>query len=162
MLCSLMPWCLLGIFYFMQLYSGVGVTGKTSILQWSLYELGSWHLEISQNTKCPTLAYFKTWYRPYRYSDSAGKPKKCHCKRLSLYLITFSKRSSFLGSRFVTLTCVTVTDRSCISLKSIYLLTDAIFFKFLWPLMTPCLTPLPSPPTALSPDATEEDLGAIV
>ena len=30
------------------------------------------------------------------YSDSAGKLKKCHCKRLSLYPMIFSKRRAFL------------------------------------------------------------------
>ena len=52
-------------------------------------------------------------------SESAGKPKMCYCKRLSLYPMVFILRRSFLGpnnchcSRIVTLTGVTVTDRAC-------------------------------------------------
>ena len=32
---------------------------------------------------------------PIGYSDSAGKPKKCHCKRLSLYPMIFRRRRYF-------------------------------------------------------------------
>ena len=37
------------------------------------------------------------------YSDSAGKLKKCNCKRLSLYPMISSKRRSFLGPKTVTI-----------------------------------------------------------
>ena len=56
---------------------------------------------------------------PYRLQwQCCPKPKKCQCERLSLYLMTFSVRRSFLElqschcSRIVTLTGVTVTDRA--------------------------------------------------
>ena len=52
-------------------------------------------------------------------SGCAGRPKKCQCKRVSLYPMIFSIRWSSLGpknchcSRILTLTGVTVTDRAC-------------------------------------------------
>ena len=39
---------------------------------------------------------------PIGYSDSAGKPKKCHCKPLSLLPMIFRIRRSFLGPKTVT------------------------------------------------------------
>ena len=36
------------------------------------------------------------------YSDSVGTAQKCHCKRLSLYLMIFSIRRSFFGPKTVT------------------------------------------------------------
>ena len=56
---------------------------------------------------------------PIGYSDSAGRPKKCHFKQLALYPMIFIVRRSFLGpknchrSRIVTPTGVTVTNRAC-------------------------------------------------
>ena len=37
---------------------------------------------------------------PIGYSDSAGKPKKCHCKLLSFYPMIFSIRRSFGTNNF--------------------------------------------------------------
>ena len=36
---------------------------------------------------------------PIGYSDSAGKPKKCHSKQLLLYPMIFSTRRYFLGPK---------------------------------------------------------------
>ena len=55
---------------------------------------------------------------PIGYSGNAGRQKKCHCKRLSLYLMISSIRISFWEQKtvpvagVVTLTVVTVTDRA--------------------------------------------------
>ena len=64
-----------------------------------------------------------SWYKfdtgLHSYSDSAGTAIKSYCKRVSLYLMIFSKRRSFFGpknchfSRSVTLTGVTVSGEAC-------------------------------------------------
>ena len=55
----------------------------------------------------------------YSDSDGSGTAEKCHCKRVSLYLMIFSIRISFFGptkchcSQIVTLTGVTVNGEAC-------------------------------------------------
>ena len=62
---------------------------------------------------------------PIGYSNGVGKPRKCHCKQFSLFLmILFSMRKSILGlaknchcNRIVNISGVIVSERACISVS---------------------------------------------
>ena len=71
--------------------------------------VGWWWVRICQKADLSVLSaetafliLSVTHYSQHGYSDSGGVCQKCHCSRLSLYPMIFSKRRSFLGPKNVT------------------------------------------------------------